>query len=118
MQVPVGDAARLPNGTQTALNPLYDTHAKAIWQNRVEVKRVESRRSNLTYVREYDLSHSPNSPVRFAWLAPRTCGTTECDEGECGLHHTAATPPAGWDANDEEGVWFAPPCGDSASRKN
>ena len=24
MQVPVGDAARLPNGTQTALNPLYD----------------------------------------------------------------------------------------------
>ena len=24
MQVPAGDAARLPNGTQTALNPLYD----------------------------------------------------------------------------------------------
>ena len=25
MQVPVGDAARLPNGTQIALNPLYDS---------------------------------------------------------------------------------------------
>ena len=36
MQVPVGDAARLPNGTQTALNPLYDTVAATtrLWHDR------------------------------------------------------------------------------------